>query len=105
MFAVIFTAEFAATLDEEYEVSASKLRARAQRLYGCLEFVSFREGDKEIAVSYWKTMADIKRWRADSEHVQAQSIGRQRWYKSYEVKIVEVLKSYSGFLDESVSPS
>lgn len=95
MFAVIFKAEVAG-LDEEYQTMAEHMRNLAIEKYGCLEFSSATEGDREIAVSYWETEDQIKEWKNDSEHLLAQEQGRNKWYESYRVQIVEILREYGG---------
>ena len=93
MFVVIFKAEVA-QLDDEYSTTAQHLRQKALTHYGCLKFESFQENHQEIALSYWTDLASIQRWQQDSEHLIAQKIGRERWYKTYSVEIYEVLRQY-----------
>ena len=91
MYAVIFRAELA-ELDESYAATAARMRDRAMSKYGCTEFISVMEGTQEIAVSYWETQEQIKEWKQDAEHLAAQELGRSRWYKSYRVQVVEVIR-------------
>ncbi len=62
--------------------------------YGCKDFISLTEGDKEIAISYWDSEVQIEQWKRDSEHLAAQTLGRDKWYRSYRVQIVEVAREY-----------
>ncbi|WP_062058212.1 antibiotic biosynthesis monooxygenase family protein [Cellvibrio sp. OA-2007] len=93
MYAVIFHAEIA-QLDDEYFAAAKQLRELAMTQYGCLDFVATSEGSREIAISYWPSLDHIKHWQQNAEHLQAQQQGRARWYKSYKVEVVELLRSY-----------
>jgi heme-degrading monooxygenase HmoA len=93
-YAVIFKAEIK-ELDGEYSETLAVLRAMAVDHYGCLDIASTTEGDNEITISYWKSLEDIKRWRADVKHKRAQQLGRDKWYKSYRVQVVEVIRDYS----------
>ena len=47
-----------------------------------------------MAISYWESEAQIRAWKADPEHQAAQRMGRARWYLSYSVQVVEVLRGY-----------
>lgn len=94
MFAVIFHAEVA-QLDEAYFATAKHMRELAISKYGCLDFVATTEGSREIAISYWPSLEHIQRWKQNAEHLQAQQQGRARWYTSYKVEVVEILRSYS----------
>ncbi len=94
MFAVIFHAEVA-QLDEEYFAMAKRMRELALAEYGCFDFVATTEGMREIAISYWPSLEHIQRWKLNTQHLQAQQQGKTRWYKSYKVEVVEVLRTYS----------
>jgi hypothetical protein len=94
MFVVIFCAEIA-VLDGEYLQMATNLRDLALSRYSCLEFNSFTEDDREITVSYWKSEVQIKQWKQDAEHILAQELGRDKWYKNYRVEIAEIKRAYS----------
>ena len=93
MFAVIFHAEIA-QLDDEYFATAKQMRELAISHYGCLDFVATTEGSREIAISYWPSLEHIPHWKENTEHLQAQQQGRARWYKSYKVEVVELLRTY-----------
>ena len=94
MFAVIFKAQ-PAQQNEEYNVTVSKIRELAFEKYGCIDFVAATEGDQEIAISYWDSEESIRQWKNDSEHKLAQQQGRNKWYQSYTVQVVEIKREYS----------
>ena len=91
--AVIFTAEIA-ELDADYARTARRLRQLALDRYGCLEFTSCTENTREIAISYWPDEDRIRAWKQDPEHLAAQQTGRQRWYRSWSVRVARVTRSY-----------
>lgn len=93
MYAVIFKATVNAPTPEYHEL-ARRMRDLARNRYGCAEFVSVTEGKQEIAISYWRSLEDIKKWKQDAEHLSAQALGRSQFYESYQVQIVEVLREY-----------
>lgn len=94
MYAVIFRAEIH-TLDDEYVAMAERLREIALNDYGCREFCSYTEGSNEVAISYWDAEQQIRAWKQNAEHLAAQEKGRSRWYKSYTVQVLEVLREYN----------
>ena len=94
-YAVIFTAEIA-RMDADYTRTAQRLRQLAIDNYGCLEFTSCTEGDRELAISYWPDEDHIRAWKQDPEHQAAQQAGRQRWYRSWSVQVAEVTRGYQG---------
>ena len=93
MYAVIFKAEIN-KIDSSYSAMAKRMRELAINEYGCIEFNSVTEGDNEIAISYWNTKEQIKEWKQNKEHLKAQELGKNKWYKNYSVEIVEVLNKY-----------
>ncbi|MCV6610993.1 MAG: antibiotic biosynthesis monooxygenase [Amphritea sp.] len=93
MYAVIFRAEVA-EVDEQYLSMAQRMRDLAIDEYGCLEFTAVTEGKQEIAISYWESKQQIKAWRENPEHQEAQRLGQSRWYRSYRVQVVKVERDY-----------
>ena len=79
MYAVIFKAKIK-SLDKEYSRMAAVLRDTAMRDYGCKEFVSASEDGFEIAISYWDDLEQIAQWKQNAEHLNAQQLGRKKWY-------------------------
>ncbi|MFK5948327.1 MAG: antibiotic biosynthesis monooxygenase [Methylococcales bacterium] len=93
MYAVIFTAELN-KLDNNYYKTAKIMRDLAIQQYGCVKFTSVSEGNSEISISYWRSKAKIKEWKKNKEHLKAQKMGKEKWYKNYTVEIVEILHEY-----------
>ena len=93
MYAVIFEATIK-QLDDTYAETAKLMRDLALTEFGCTGFSAVTEGDKEIAISYWPSLAHIAKWKNHSPHLDAQKQGKSFWYESYSVKVVEILRSY-----------
>ncbi len=93
MYVVIFRAT-TNVLDEDYFKTATLMRDLAINTYGCIEFSAVSEGKQEIALSYWKNLKDIQKWKQDGHHLMAQKYGQQKWYQSYRVEICAIEKSY-----------
>ena len=93
MFAVIFKAEIH-ELDEYYSDMSRRMKELALNEYSCIEFTSCTEDGYEIAISYWPDKEKIQAWKSNPEHRYAQELGMSKWYKSYQVQVVEVLTQY-----------
>lgn len=100
MFVVIFRAKVR-HLDSEYSVVAARMRELALGQFGCLEFQAVSEGQDEVALSYWPDEESIRAWKAHSEHVLAQQLGRERWYESYVVQVAHITREYRSNPQES----
>ncbi|WED29480.1 antibiotic biosynthesis monooxygenase [Vibrio sp. DW001] len=94
MFAVIFKAKVGKQ-DKDYLVMVAIMRELAFSKYGCLDFIAASEGGQEIAISYWESEQDIQRWHNDAQHAVAQKLGKEKWYQSYVVEVVEIQRRYS----------
>jgi len=94
MYAVIFTAKVKNN-DEEYLETALALRDKAISDYGCTNFEFYAQGDGEVAISHWPSKEQIQAWKSDPIHQAAQQRGRDHWYHSYRVQVVEILHDYS----------
>ena len=93
MYAVIFKAK-TKKLDDDYFKMAKRMRELAITEYGCIDFTGVTEGSDEIAISYWESLEQIKKWKQNSKHLVAQKLGQDKWYEDYTVEIVEVISKY-----------
>lgn len=60
---------------------------------GFLGVESARDG-VGITVSYWANLEAIQRWKQQAEHLEAQRLGRERWYSTFKVWIARVERDY-----------
>jgi heme-degrading monooxygenase HmoA len=91
-YAVIFTSTQNKNI-EGYQEMAIKMEELAKTQEGFLGIDSVKE-NVGITVSYWTTLAAIKNWKQNSEHLLAQQKGRTQWYNWYNVKICKVEREY-----------
>ena len=47
-----------------------------------------------MTVSYWQDEASIQAWREHPEHLEAQRLGKERWYADYHLCIAKVERAY-----------
>ena len=66
----------------------------AAEMEGFLGVDSAREGRDGVTVCYWRDLEAIRRWKAETEHVEAQRKGRTLWYETYRVRICRVEREY-----------
>lgn len=92
-YAVIFTST-RTELDENYAEMATKMETLAKQQPGFLGVESARN-EIGITVSYWESLEAIANWKQNLDHLDAQFLGRQKWYENYTVRIAKVEKEYS----------
>ncbi len=81
-------------MDEGYGETAERMLRLAPQQSGYLGVESVREGTLGITVSYWRDLESIKSWKAVAEHMLAQRLGRERWYRAYQTRICRVEDDY-----------
>ena len=91
-YAVIFTSIKIET-DKGYAKMSEKMLALLAMQEGFLGFESARE-ELGITVSYWKDEESILKWKANSEHLEAQKLGKEIWYKQYKIRVAKVERDY-----------
>ncbi len=91
-YAVIFTSERTSE-DKGYAAMAEDMVRLAQEQPGFLGMESARDG-LGITVSYWTDLEAIKQWKQQTDHLEAQRLGRSTWYKNYLVRICKVERDY-----------
>lgn len=91
-YAVIFTSR-RTEVDEGYASMSEKMAALAALQDGYLGMESAREG-VGITVSYWRDLESIRKWKKQTDHIEAQTLGKSRWYAAYKVRIAKVERDY-----------
>ena len=91
-YAVIFTS-IRTEVEQGYSEMANLMVEMAKEQEGFLGVESARN-EIGITVSYWKDLESIKNWKSNLDHLQAQRMGKQKWYESYKVRIALVEREY-----------
>ena len=95
-FAVIFTAQ-RSDGDHGYDAMAARMADLANDQPGFLGIESTRDSQGlGITISYWQDEKAIQTWKAASEHLLAQKLGKTRWYDHYSIRVAKVERSYNG---------
>lgn len=91
-YAVIFTTIVQDKLDDYIE-TANRMEELAKQQKGYLGMESARS-EIGITVSYWQTLEDIASWKNNIEHKEARKLGKEKWYKQYQLRICKVEREY-----------
>lgn len=91
-YAVIFTS-IKAEDDNGYSEMAERMKELAQLQPGYLGIESARE-EMGITVSYWKDLESIRHWKMNMEHLEAQKLGKEKWYAQYKLRVCLVERDY-----------
>ena len=91
-YAVIFT-NHRTEGDDGYGDMADRMVKLAGEQPGFLGVESARES-VGITVSYWQDLESIKAWKQNAKHMDAQKLGRSRWYAEFKTRICKVERDY-----------
>lgn len=95
-YAVIFTVQRTEG-DNGYSKMTMKMIELAEEQPGYVGVERIREETGfGITVSYWKDEESIRRWRNVTEHMLAQKLGKEEWFKYYTIRVAKVERHYSG---------
>ena len=78
---------------EGYLETAERMEELAREQNGFLGIESARK-EIGITVSYWQNLDDISAWKNNIEHTEARNLGREKWYKKYQLRICKVVREY-----------
>jgi heme-degrading monooxygenase HmoA len=92
-FAVIFTSIKTTNLDG-YSEMATLMEQLAMEQPGYLGMET-ASGETGITISYWKDETSILKWKQHTEHLVAQSLGKEKWYQAYTTRVCKVEREYS----------
>ena len=95
--AVIFTS-IRTEADDGYAELSALMQELAREQPGYLGIESARDA-LDITVSYWATTEAARSWKAVAEHRGAQRLGRERWYRTYRVRVATVEREYGSGRD------
>jgi len=98
MLAVIF--EVCPTVEgkDEYLKIAGELRAFLKDRDGFISierFQSLTDEGKVLSLSFWRDEKAIETWRNLFEHRSAQQKGKNSLFKSYRIRVAEVVRDYT----------
>jgi heme-degrading monooxygenase HmoA len=95
-YAVIFTSQRSDDGEEAHQQMAVQMLELAARQKGFLGVESTRDAaGAGITVSYWESLEDIAFWREHVLHRHAQRLGKERWYRSFRLRIAQVVEDRS----------
>ena len=99
MLAVIFEVIPTEKGKREYLEIASKLRSFLEGIDGFISierFQSLTEEGKILSLSFWRDENSIAQWRNFFEHRIAQRKGKDSLFRSYRIRVAEVVRDYTG---------
>ena len=79
---------------EEFQELAEKMLALAETMPGFISYKLYTSDDGERAsIVEFESPEQLQAWREHPEHLQAQRIGRERFYQEYSLLVAEPIRA------------
>ncbi len=93
---VVFRSRRKVEDDPEYAALAPHIFDLASKAPGFVSAKSYTADDGEhVTIARFDTAADERAWRNDAEHREAQRLGREKFYSSYDIAICSLVEERS----------
>jgi len=94
-YVVLFTSQLSGEKQHLYPDVAGLMVELAQKQPGFLGLESTRDSNGfGITLSYWDSKESIKNWKQNSDHLVAQKLGKEDFYKYYKTRVALVERDY-----------
>ena len=95
-YAVIITSQLTGEDRAQYEEMARRMAELGVQQPGYLGREGMTDGQgRDLTVIYYTDDESIRAWKADVEHLEAQRLGKSRWYECYTVEVARVERAYA----------
>ncbi|CDG18025.1 antibiotic biosynthesis monooxygenase family protein [Xenorhabdus doucetiae] len=97
MLAVIFEVEIAENQSKHYFDAAAIITPLLDSVPGFISverFQSINHNNKYLSLSYWRDEEAIKQWRENSQHQEAQILGRNGVFADYHLRVAAIIRDY-----------
>ncbi|CAM3826485.1 antibiotic biosynthesis monooxygenase [Kibdelosporangium persicum] len=94
-YAVIITSTLTDQDPDGYAAMSERMAELGKRQPGYLGRESQTGADgRELTVLYYQDAESITAWKQHPEHLEAQRLGRERWYADYHIEVAKVERLY-----------
>lgn len=97
MIAIIFEVTPKDGMTEPYLDMAAEMRPLAESIDGFVSverFQSLTTPGKLLSISIWRDEAAVEEWRKLAQHRRAQTLGRERLFADYRLRVAAVIRDY-----------
>ena len=93
MVLVVFRSRLRPERADEFRALAEKMLELARSMPGLVSYKSFASEDGErCSVIEFESAEQLLAWREHPDHVQAQQLGRERFYEAYTLQVAEPIR-------------
>lgn len=79
---------------EAYEALGARMYELVSAMPGFVSAEDYAGDGESVSVVTFASAEALRAWRELPEHVEAQRLGRERFYASYEIRVCELVRAY-----------
>lgn len=96
MIITIFRSRLRPEHEKEYAEWAQKIYDLAVKMPGFISIKTFSAEDGErVSIVEFESEETMRAWREQSDHREAQDLGRKKFYSEYHIQVCKPLRDYS----------
>lgn len=98
MYLVAFRSRYSEHVGDEYFTTEEHLAKKVREKFGedLVQLKNYTADDGErVVLLWWRDPETLEKWRNDPDHLDAQRLGRDKWYDFFELSIAEIVRSSS----------
>jgi heme-degrading monooxygenase HmoA len=93
MMLISFRSKLTPEAGRDYEEMAGEMESLARSHPGFIDVKAFKAEDGErLTLVWWENAETLRTWAENVRHLQAQRMGRERWYEYYKIEVAEVVR-------------
>ena len=90
---IVFRSRLRPGVENAYNAHAERMYGLASRAPGFISAKDFSADDGErVALIEWAAPRELSIWRDDTAHVEAQGLGRDKYYAEYDLRVCSELR-------------
>ncbi|HYL75638.1 MAG TPA: antibiotic biosynthesis monooxygenase [Bryobacteraceae bacterium] len=94
MIVVLFRSRLVADVGEDYAQWLAEMKALVHENPGFIDIKAFLADDGErLSVVRFRDEESLRAWATNPRHLEAQRLGRLKWYESYTVEVLTANRS------------
>jgi heme-degrading monooxygenase HmoA len=86
---------------EEYEATSARMAELVSAMPGFLGMDYGESDGNELLVARFASHEALKLWREQPDHVLAQHLGRERFFRHYRIEVCELVRAYEFSADDA----
>jgi heme-degrading monooxygenase HmoA len=92
MIVTVFRSRLMPGVQDEYVALVDEVRKEVETMPGYISHKGFWAEDGErVTIVEFKDEASQRAWRINGRHIEAQRLGRQKYYETYDIQVCNVL--------------